>query len=126
MEMSEGHNKTIVIDGDVHSSALAVLEARDDIDLVKVPLEDAAALAEAVSGANGILAPEYHWHRLPPPPALLRLRAALLPNRYRPSLRALQAHLNVHPRQSRLFCCDLRSFPSLISVTPGCSANLAF
>ena len=54
--MSEGHNKTIVIDGDVHSSALAVLEARDDIDLVKVPLEDAAALAEAVSGANGILA----------------------------------------------------------------------
>tara|TARA_Y100000739_G_scaffold155424_1_gene134141 strand:+ start:1876 stop:2862 length:987 start_codon:yes stop_codon:yes gene_type:complete len=56
MEMSEGHNKTIVIDGDVHSSALAVLEARDDIDLVKVPLEDAAALAEAVSGANGILA----------------------------------------------------------------------
>ena len=56
MEMSEGHNKTIVIDGDVHSSALAVLEVRDDIDLVKVPLEDAAALAEAVSGANGILA----------------------------------------------------------------------
>lgn len=56
MEMSEGHNKTIVIDGDVHSSALAVLEARDDIDLVKVPLEDAAALAKAVSGANGILA----------------------------------------------------------------------
>ena len=56
MEMSEGHNKTIVIDGDVHSSALAVLEARHDIDLVKVPLEDAAALAEAVSGANGILA----------------------------------------------------------------------
>ena len=54
--MSEGHNKTIVIDGDVHSSALAVLEARDDIDLVKVPLEDAAALAKAVSGANGILA----------------------------------------------------------------------
>ena len=54
--MSEGHNKTIVIDGDVHSSALAVLEARDDIDLVKVPREDAAALAEAVSGANGILA----------------------------------------------------------------------
>ena len=54
--MSEGHNKTIVIDGDVHSSALAVLEVRDDIDLVKVPLEDAAALAEAVSGANGILA----------------------------------------------------------------------
>ena len=54
--MSEGRNKTIVIDGDVHSSALAVLEARDDIDLVKVPLEDAAALAEAVSGANGILA----------------------------------------------------------------------
>ena len=54
--MSEGHNKTIVIDGDVHSSALAVLEARHDIDLVKVPLEDAAALAEAVSGANGILA----------------------------------------------------------------------
>ena len=56
MEMSEGHNKTIVIDGDVHSSALAVLEVRDDIDLVKVPLEDAAALAKAVSGANGILA----------------------------------------------------------------------
>ena len=54
--MSEGHNKTIVIDGDVHSSALAVLEARHDIDLVKVPLEDAAALAKAVSGANGILA----------------------------------------------------------------------
>ena len=54
--MSEGHNKTIVIDGDVHSSALAVLEARADIDLVKVPLEDAAALAEAVTGANGILA----------------------------------------------------------------------
>ena len=54
--MSQGHNKTIVIDGDVHSSALAVLEARDDIDLVKVPLEDAAALAKAVSGANGILA----------------------------------------------------------------------
>ena len=54
--MSEGHNKTIVMDGDVHSSALAVLDARDDIDLVKVPLEDAAALAEAVSGANGMLA----------------------------------------------------------------------
>lgn len=60
MEMSEGHNKTIVIDGDVHSSALAVLEVRDDIDLVKVPLEDAAALAEAVSGANGILARSAH------------------------------------------------------------------
>tara|TARA_Y100001934_G_scaffold69151_1_gene85804 strand:+ start:27981 stop:28961 length:981 start_codon:yes stop_codon:yes gene_type:complete len=54
--MSEGHNKTIVIDGDIHPSALAVLEARADVDLVKVQLEDAAALAKAVAGANGILA----------------------------------------------------------------------
>mgnify|MGYP001256185979 FL=1 len=54
--MSEGHNKTIVIDGDIHPNALAVLEARADVDLVKVQLEDAAALAKAVAGANGILA----------------------------------------------------------------------
>ena len=54
--MSDSHKKTILIDGDVHPTALSVLEARDDVELAKVPLEDAAALAEAATGANGILA----------------------------------------------------------------------
>ena len=54
--MSEAGKKTVLIDGDVHPNALALFDARDDVELVKVPLEDAAALAEAVSGANGILA----------------------------------------------------------------------
>ena len=52
--MSDSHKKTILIDGDVHPTALSVLEARDDVELTKVPLEDAAALAEAATGANGI------------------------------------------------------------------------
>ena len=51
--MSDSHKKTILIDGDVHPTALSVLEARDDVELAKVPLEDAAALAEAATGANG-------------------------------------------------------------------------
>lgn len=54
--MSDVHKKTILIDGDVHPSALALLEARADIDLLKVPLEDKAALAEAITGANAVLA----------------------------------------------------------------------
>ena len=43
--MSDSHKKMILIDGDVHPTALSVLEARDDVELAKVPLEDAAALA---------------------------------------------------------------------------------
>lgn len=54
--MSDVQKKTILIDGDVHPSALKLLEARSDIELVRVPLEDATALADAVTGANGILA----------------------------------------------------------------------
>ena len=54
--MSEAGKKTVLIDGDVHPKALALFDARDDVELVKVPLEDAAALAGAVTGANGILA----------------------------------------------------------------------
>ena len=54
--MSEEGKKTVLIDGDVHPNALALFDARNDVELVKVPLEDATALAEAVTGANGILA----------------------------------------------------------------------
>ena len=54
--MSEAGKKTVLIDGDVHPNALALFDARNDVELVKVPLEDATALAEAVTGANGILA----------------------------------------------------------------------
>ena len=54
--MSEAGKKTVLIDGDVHPNALALFDARNDVELVKIPLEDATALAEAVTGANGILA----------------------------------------------------------------------
>jgi D-3-phosphoglycerate dehydrogenase len=54
--MSDAGKKTVLIDGDVHPNALALFDARDDVELVKVPLEDPAALSEAVTGANGILA----------------------------------------------------------------------
>jgi D-3-phosphoglycerate dehydrogenase len=54
--MTDGQKKTIIIDGDVHPSALALLEARPDIELMRVPLEDHEALSAAVTAANGILA----------------------------------------------------------------------
>ena len=54
--MSDAVKKTIIIDGDLHPSALALLEARGDVALLKVPLEDKSALASAVTGANAILA----------------------------------------------------------------------
>ena len=44
--MSEAGKKTVLIDGDVHPNALALFDARNDVELVKVPLEDATALAE--------------------------------------------------------------------------------
>ena len=54
--MTDGQKKTIIIDGDVHPSALVLLEARSDIELMRVPLEDHEALSAAVPAANGILA----------------------------------------------------------------------
>ena len=33
--MTDGQKKTIIIDGDVHPSALALLEARPDIELMR-------------------------------------------------------------------------------------------
>jgi len=54
--MSDAAKKTVLIDGEVHPNALALLDARDDVEIVKVKLEDAVALAEAVTAANGILA----------------------------------------------------------------------
>ena len=54
--MSEAGKKTVLIDGDVHPNALALFDARNDVELVKIPLEDATALAEAVTGANAVLA----------------------------------------------------------------------
>lgn len=54
--MNDAVKKTIIIDGDLHPSALALLEARGDVALLKVPLEDKSALASAVTGANAILA----------------------------------------------------------------------
>ncbi len=54
--MSDAVKKTIIIDGYLHPSALALLEARADVALLTVPLEDKSALASAVTGANAILA----------------------------------------------------------------------
>jgi D-3-phosphoglycerate dehydrogenase len=54
--MTDGQKKTIIIDGDVYPSALALLMARSDVELIRVPLEDHEALSAAVTAANGILA----------------------------------------------------------------------
>ena len=54
--MSKAEIKTIVIDGDIHPKALAILQNRSDIDILTVPLENSTALANAVSSAQGILA----------------------------------------------------------------------
>ena len=48
--------KKVVIDGALHEKALAVLEARDDVEIEKVALESPEALAEAMTGANAVLA----------------------------------------------------------------------
>ena len=54
--MDDIGKKTVVIDGDIHPNALALFDARDDIAIIQVALEDTVALADAASAANGILA----------------------------------------------------------------------
>ena len=54
--MSETGRKKVLLNGDIHPSAMAILEARDDIEIEHLPIEREAEMPDKIKGATAVLA----------------------------------------------------------------------